>query len=460
MKPLALLVLALLPSVLCGGTPDLPAGPLTLAEARRAALANHPSITVAGLRTLVARESTREAQAARLPNLSASVVAVGTARDNTRLAAIGGLNNPAVFERNAEGLVLSQLVTDFGRTANLVEGARLHARAEADNALATRAQLVLAVDAAYHEGLGALAVARVAGQTIVARQLLYDQVSARASNQLSSELDVRFGRVQLDEARLLASKATNDLDAAKARLANLMGLRGPAGFGLVDEETPETPPAAADDLVARALASRPDLLRLRLERDAARRIARAENALGLPTLSAVGSAGVVPVGDPRLPDNYAAAGLTLNMPLFAGGYYSARRKEAALKAQVADELLRDAENGAIRDVRITAMNMANALERLRIAKDLAENARLAFELARARYTAGASSFVELNQAQLSAVSAEIAEATSRLDYRVQRSLLEYQAGVPRQAAGIPRRPHANPGADGRYAPGQGSTDSP
>jgi hypothetical protein len=30
-------------------------------------------------------------------------MSVGAANDNTRLAAIGGLNNPLIFDRNAEG---------------------------------------------------------------------------------------------------------------------------------------------------------------------------------------------------------------------------------------------------------------------------------------------------------------------------------------------------------------------
>ena len=62
----------------------------------------------------------------------------------------------------------------------------------------------------------------------------------------------------------------------------------------------------------------------------------------------------------RDPDNYAAAGLTLNLPLFAGGLYYARQKEAELRAKAADESVRDAENNAIRDVRIAWLNARNA----------------------------------------------------------------------------------------------------
>src|SRR5262249_34444350 len=92
--------------------------PLTLAQAEELALENHPRITVAELRALAAHQVTREARSAYFPNVVANATAVGSAGDNTRIAA-GGLNNPIIFDRNAEGVTASQLITDFGRTANL-----------------------------------------------------------------------------------------------------------------------------------------------------------------------------------------------------------------------------------------------------------------------------------------------------------------------------------------------------
>ena len=106
--------------------------PLSLQEAHQMALRNHPLIKVADLRALAAQQITRQVRSGFFPALSGNVVAVGTAGANTRLAAIGGLNNPSIFDRNAEGLVLTQLITDFGRTANLTGSAKLRARAEED----------------------------------------------------------------------------------------------------------------------------------------------------------------------------------------------------------------------------------------------------------------------------------------------------------------------------------------
>jgi outer membrane protein len=402
--------------------------PLTLQQAHETALRNHPLISVADLKALAARQVTRAVQSAFYPNVSANVMSVGTADENTRLAAIGGLNNPLIFDRNAEGLILSQLITDFGRTKNLSSSANLRAKAEADNAQATREQILLAVDGAYYGALRAQAVTRVAEQTVATRQLFLDQVTALWTNKMRSELDVSFARVDLADGRLLLVKAQNDVQAAFAQLSNLLGERRARTYQLAEQPLPTEVSTNVAFFVEEALRSRPDLLSLQNARDAASQFARAEKALGYPIISAIGSAGVIPVGDSQLPDNYAAAGISVTLPLFTGGMISARRQEAELRARAAEESLRDLEDNVIRDVRIAWLNAQNAFDRYRITAQLLENAQQAFELAQARYKNRISSIVEFDQAQLNLIAAQITLATTQYEYLIQRSALSFQTG--------------------------------
>ena len=401
---------------------------LTLQEAHKAALRGHPQISVADLKALAAGQVTRQFRSAFFPTLSANAVAVGTANDNTRLSAIGALNNPGIYDRNAEGLILSQLITDFGRTANLTGSAKLRAQAEANSAQATREQILLAVDGAFFSAQQAQSVTRVAEQTVTARQIFLDQVSALATNKLRSDLDVSFARVNVEDGKLLLSKAQNDLQSAFAQLANLMALREPKTYRLVEEPLPPELSTNISEFVQLALQSRPDLLSLRNSQEAASKFARAERALRYPTFSAVGSAGMVPIGNSALGNNYAAGGLILTLPLYAGGLYSARQREAELRSRAAEESLRDLENNVVRDVRIAWLNAQNAFDRLRITAQLLDNAKQSYELAEARYSNGISSIVEFNQAQLNLLSAQIANANTQYEYLLQRSALNYQTG--------------------------------
>jgi outer membrane protein len=140
---------------------------------------------------------------------------------------------------------------------------------------------------------------------------------------------------------------------------------------------------------------------------------------------------VAPIHDDALPDSYAAAGVVVNLPIFAGGLYVARQRQAELQAQAAQASLRDLEDNVIRDVRIAWLNAQNAFDRYRITGQLLENARQSYNLAKARYQNGISSIVEFNQAELNLISAEISLTTTQYEYLVRRSTLSFQTGTLR-----------------------------
>ena len=126
------------------------------------------------------------------------------------------------------------------------------------------------------------------------------------------------------------------------------------------------------------------------------------------------SGGLIPVHDAHLEDNYGAAGVNFSLPIFDGLLFSAREKEARLRAQAALETVRDAENNVIRDVRIAVLNLNYAAQKLDLTARLLASANEAFDLAQARYNVGSSSIVELSQALLNKTEAEIAGARASI----------------------------------------------
>ena len=402
---------------------------LTLADANKIALHNHPQIAAANYRALAAEEAYKETRAGYYPNADLFADAVGANQEGSRILA-GGINNPSVYDRAAGGIAISQLVTDFGHTANLAASSKSESRAQSQTVNATREQILLQVDTAYLGALQARAVLNVAQQTLDTRQLLFDQVSVLASNQLKSSLDVSFARVAIQEAKLLVERAQNNADAAMAALVNDLGERYQRNFDLLNP-----PPASMPDtndvslLVQTALRDRPELLSLRDEDAAAQQYARSQRDARLPTINAFGVAGVSPDHASQLANNYAAAGLQLSLPLFAGGYYTARQHEAELKSQADEELLRAAEDNIVRDVHVAWLNLNNAVAQLQTTAELVHNAAEAYELADARYKIGSSSIVELSQAQLSLTSAQITDADSRYNLLIEQANLQYQIGA-------------------------------
>ncbi len=403
------------------GTPTL----LSLKDAQLLALKNNPQISVARLTALASRQVTREVKSALWPTVTVDLTAVD-ADPGTRITA-GALNNPIIYQRAAAGVTVSQLLTDFGRTKNLISSANLTAKAENQNAVATKEQVLLAVDQAFYNALQAQAVLTVAERTVADRQTVADQVGALFRNKLKSELDFSFANVNLAQAKLLLLDAQNNENAALASLSAVLGFSNLQSYQLAEDKTAITPPQGnVDDLISTAFAVRPEILSLEFQTESAKKFETAERDLFFGNIEALGAVGDTPVRNPVVSSWYGAVGVNVEIPVFNGFLFSARTHEAALKAQAEQERLRDLRDRIARDVRTSWLNATTAYDRLAVTQQLLEQANLALDLAGARYKLGLASIVELSQAQLQLTQAQITNAQAGYDYRLALAVLQYQ----------------------------------
>jgi outer membrane protein len=400
---------------------------LTLGQAEQIALRNHPQIQAAVDVASASEARVTQARSAYYPTIYGSLT--GAYAENDSRIGAGALNNPVIYDRFAGGFTASQLVTDFGRTPELVKSSRLHAQAQQENVATTRADVLLQVDQSYFAVLKAQAVLAVAEQTVKDRQLVSDQVTELEKNKIKSGLDVSFANVDLARAQLLLIQAQNDLEASFAELSDAMGYSDQRTFVLSDETLPTNPPAALQDAMQQALRDRPELIGERLDSDAAHSYATAERDLWMPTISAIGTAGLIPFRQDQLSPRYAAAGFNVNIPLFNGHLFGALHSEAQEQANAQDEYIRDLQNRIVRDVRTAWLNANSGFERLSVTEQLLAQANMALDLAQSRYKLGLSSIVELSQAQLNQTQAEIAQASATFDYEAELSALAYQTGA-------------------------------
>ena len=400
---------------------------LTLQEAEQIALHNHPQIQAAQNLADAAKAQVTEARSAYYPTVYGSLTGVD-AENNSRVAA-GALNNPIIYDRYANGVTVSQLITDFGRTHNLVKSSTLHAQAQQESTVTSQADVLLQVHRAYFNVLKAQAVLAVAQETVKTRQLSSDQVTELAHNKIKSDLDVSFANVDLAQAQLLLIQTQNDLQASFAELALALGYSDLRTFELTDEPLPPAPPANETALVQQALKDRPELISQRLDVSSAERYATAERDLKLPTVSALGTAGLTPFNTAPLAPRYAAAGFNVNIPIFNGHLYSGLQSEANARAQAENQYLRDLQNRVIRDVQTAWLNLNAAYQRLTVTQQLLNQANQALDLAQTRYKLGLSSIIELSQAELNQTQARIVQASATYDYHAQYSVLNYELGA-------------------------------
>ncbi len=419
---------ALAAVLLCGSAwAQTPA--ISLQQAQEIAVKNHPQIASAALAAQASGFAVQETRAAYYPTLSANATGIGS-QHNSVLSA-GAVTTSSIYSRASTGVVASQLLTDFGRTASLEQSAKLRNGSQNQRVIATRAQILAEVREDYYQTLAAESILKVAQATLNLRRLTLRQVSALAQSSLRSTLDVSFAQVNLSQAELDLYRADNDVQANHARLSAAMGYDHDQPFSLLDEGMPAALSPDVDSLIAEAGRERPDLAAIRLDRDALARYADAEKRLRNPTIIAAAAAGVAPVRDEKLPESYSGAGINLNIPVLNGGLFKARREEAESRAAAASKDVDALAVRVARDVRVAWLDANDAFRRIDVTARMVSEANEALRLAQARYDNGLGSIVELNQAQVNQTSAKMASASAKYEYLMRRAALDYAIGALR-----------------------------
>jgi outer membrane protein len=371
----------------------------------------------------------KEARSAYYPTVSANATSVGSEHDSVLSA--GAVTTSSIYDRVASGVVASQLLTDFGRTASLEESAKLRNQSQNQNVTNTRAQVLIEVQQGYYQALAAQSILKVAQATLDLRRLTLRQVSALAQGLLRSTLDVSFAQVNVSQAELDFFRADSGARASHTRLSAAMGYDRDQPFSLSDEPLPPALDPDVDALIGQAMHERPDLAALQLNQDSLARYAEAEKRLRNPTITAAAVAGVAPVRSEGLPESYSAVGVNVNIPILNGGLFRARRGEAESRAAAGSKDVQALTVQISRDVQVAWLNANDAFRRLDVTARMVAEANEALRLAQARYDNALGSIVELSQAQLNQTSAEIASASAKYEYLSRRAALNYAMGILR-----------------------------
>jgi outer membrane protein len=413
---------------------------------------NAPALGSAYFNALAAKDVVKETRAQFFPQVQGDLTAVGTANaiknefagtNNSwpaiRWGASGGLNPSTILSRESQGLNITQLIFDFGRTANLTAAAQLDALSQAQKTQLVRAQVVFRVDRAYLNVLKAQALLNVAQQTVADRQVLFDDINALAQNKLKSDLDLSFARANLEQAQQLLLQTQNAVSNTLAELSAALGYKVEYRFELAEQGLTPFPKENPDTLTGLALRIRPDVIAMREQVLSAQKRTFAERDARLPRIDALGTMGRTPLGDPGVTGNYAAAGINVSIPVFTGGLLSARQDEALLRANAAQKALDDTETEVVSAVHAAWLDASTALKNISVTEALAASSDQGLILAEAQYRAGQTSIIELSQAQLTDTQAEIAAAAAKYDYEILRAALDFQVGTTQYETPKPRR---------------------
>ena len=390
---------------------------LTLKQCLDLAMANQPSLKAAEQNVNAGLGRETQARSPFFPQLTAST---GYAKSFSE----GGAFGESITRSYTTTLSLNLLVYDFGRTGNSLEAARWNTRSWERDRERTVQDVVLNVKQAYYALLAAKNLVAVSEKRVEQTDSHLRQADAFFRAGSKPRFDVTRAEVDVNNARLGLLNARNNVRIQTIVLNNAMGI-DPGQATDIETALPGNVEAGSlERSQAEALRNRPEMMKAEADIETAK--ARLQGGRGRllsrpcpPTDLTTG------LSAPHRWDciqgdisNSWNAGVMLSVPLFQGGLTRGRVSEARANL-VAVEVQRDAvRQSVLLEVNQSYADMESATVRIDVMESSLQKARESLALAEGRYQAGIGPSIEVTDAQLAAVQAEIDHIQAQYDYQL------------------------------------------
>ena len=418
------------------------------------ARAGDPQLAAAESGRLATKEGAVQARAALLPQLDGSATyrrskSTGPSTQ-TQFDPVTG--EPVRFSGDSEsttnsrsvGLNLSQVLFDFGsfsrvKSQNAISHAADFQVESAGDSLVTR------TSQAYFNVLVAIESLAAAETQETALKKQFDFASKRLEVGLAPITDVHEARAQYDSARANTIVVRNALEDAYQALVEITGQPVRNLKGLPADFQPSLPNERdADAWVAAAIDNNPALKAKQLQVQASEADVTTARAGHLPTLYFNGSYGknaswgdstfsstnppfssTFPIGNESRGPSF---GLTLSVPIFAGGATQSRVRQALAQRDVASDELEQQKRGLERATRNAYQTLVAGISEVEARRLALVSAQSAYDASQVGLEVGTRTVLDVLINQQNLFNARQAYAIAKYNYLQNRLLLEQSAG--------------------------------
>lgn len=388
---------------------------LTLQQAERMALENHPGIRAASERVKVQEAVVARAKAGYYPTAG-----IRGSYENKP-----AVENPSADKNlfNTSGQV-SWLVSDFGRREGNIRREHDTLEARKFGEQTSVEGVVFGVRRAFFEYLRAEALVRVEQDTVKDRETLVRQAQGFFEVGTRPKIDVARAEASLFAAKAGLIGAQNGVRIAWARLKGAMGVTSFPERPVAPDVNVQAPKLSLDEAVKAAFESRTEIKefqsRLKAQQEAIEVVKRGR----MPRLRFDGQYGRRWHND----EDILSSLLTLEVPLFAGFTIKPEiernlRDYAVIKAQQEEQ-----QQGIALEVEESYLNLVEASERIKAHDAQKKSAKENLELANGRYQVGVGSIIEITEAQVINSRAQTDHIRSVYDHKVAEARLARAMG--------------------------------
>lgn len=320
-------------------------------------------------------------------------------------------------------VTLEYLLLDFGGRNARVDAAKAQALAAGAQFIKANQDVAYTISSNYYALVTAQERLQAAADILKTAQTTQDAAEARLANGRATMPDVLNARAETAQATFDLEAADGDEKIARVTLAEAIGVEPSPDISIDAKRNAPLPTALTlpiDQLIARALADRPDLMAQMLEIRRADDEVRAAKSAYLPKISLSGSAAqasVWPSADfGKL--GYASeptwsAALNIEWTIFDGGVRKNRKALAESEKRQAVDELRDKRDQAQREVWSSYIAFRTALRQEEAAVALLSAADTSYSASLDAYKYGVKNLVDVVTAEKQLALARLSSVTAR-----------------------------------------------
>jgi multidrug efflux system outer membrane protein len=417
------------------GTASLPVAELgwqqfyqnaTLQELIKMALEHNQELKIALLSVQQLQQQYRIQRAARLPTIDAQ----GEASRSRTPESLSFLDRGGINEQYSVGLGITSWEIDFfGRIDSLSRSALQQyfaSRAARDSA---QLSLIAEVADSWFSWQASQAQATLAADTRQAREETYHLIRKRFDNGLASELDVRQAETAVHEARILEAQARQQANQFFTTLQLLTGQTLDKAQWQADWQAIGQLRDLPTDLSSEVLLQRPDVQQAEHQIKSANADIGAARAAFFPRISltaSLGLAGTTPAQLTEAGSRQWQIAPQFTLPLLDWGVNQANLDVAELQKDINIADYQQIIQQAFKEVRDEMEARITLDDQLQAQQDLTRASERSLELARSRFDAGIDSYLDVLDAQRSAINSKLNLISIELQ-RLRNQLTLYKA---------------------------------
>ncbi|MCW4454536.1 TolC family outer membrane protein [Flavobacterium sp. MXW15] len=390
-----------------------------------------PQLAAAESTRLFNKEGQVQARAALLPQLNGQAT-LGRTRTEA-----DGFSGTATTKRRNYTVEGSQTLFNWSQFANL--RAQRDISKAADFTLdSANDELIVRTAATYFNVLVAIESLSAAQTNEAAAKKQFDYADKRLEVGLAPITDVHEARAQYDQARADTILAQNALEDAYQALAELTGQPVRNLRALPDDFRPELPANRGniDQLVAEAVEQNPALKAQQLQVSAAEASVAAARGGHYPTLSLGGSWGKAATwgdatgGSALNPDTTTnSVGLTLSVPIFAGGATQSGVRQALAQRDIAQDTYEQQRRALDRNTRNAYQTLVAGISEVEARRLAVVSAQSAYDASQVGLEVGTRTVLDLVQNQRTLFAAQLNYAQARYSFLQSRLQLSQAVGA-------------------------------